>query len=340
MKFNLNNRICEIKFGQVKIQKKDYQKSFYIIDANVYKKFPALFRNIPAARKMIFSAFEQEKNLENVKNFYHKLQKSNFNRSHTIYGIGGGITTDLAAFVASTYMRGTELILIPTTLLAMVDAAVGGKTAINFQKIKNNIGTFYPAHQVIIDTKFLSTLPENEIKNGLAELVKIALIKRNKLYEKLIQKKVQINIDIIKSAIKTKLEICQKDLFDKNERRYLNLGHTFAHVLETGSDYQIPHGIAVAYGIKATALYSFKTRWISSEVYDKINKIIDYYDLTEKKYAYLKETDFRAELFLKDKKTDESVNLIMFNGFQSVFFKKITKIHLLKKVLVQVLNEA
>lgn len=173
-----------------------------------------------------------------------------------LIAIGGGVTTDLVGYLASTFCRGVALCCIPTTLLCMVDAVIGGKTGVNTSFGKNLIGTFYPAEHVLIDTSLLKTLPEREWRNGLAEVIKYALIRSPSLFETLKtglslweQKDPTFLKAIIKESCLIKKEIVETDFQETGYRRILNFGHTIAHAIERLSDYQMPHGEAVALGM-------------------------------------------------------------------------------------------
>ena len=178
-------------------------------------------------------------------------------RSSTIYGVGGGAVTDLTAFVGSVYLRGIRVVLIPTTLLAMVDAAVGGKTGIDLGGYKNMVGTFYPAAEVRIVPEFLRTLPQREYLSGLAEVLKAAFLGDSELVD-LLEDNVHavLNRDegllqeLIRRAVQVKIAVVQSDFTEQGDRAFLNLGHTFGHALESvlglGS---WTHGEAVAWGI-------------------------------------------------------------------------------------------
>lgn len=185
---------------------------------------------------------------ENAKTIRQKNQIEQFLFKHkcdpktTLIALGGGTITDVVAFTASTYLRGIPLILIPTTLLAMVDAAIGGKTAINSRFRKNLFGTFYLPQKVVIDLDFLSSLPQEEKLNGYAEILKMGLI---------VDAPACLNIndpEAILQAIQAKINIVEQDPFDRGIRKILNFGHTIGHALEALSHYQIPHGQAVAFG--------------------------------------------------------------------------------------------
>jgi shikimate kinase / 3-dehydroquinate synthase len=166
-------------------------------------------------------------------------------RDATIVGYGGGTTTDLAGFVAATYMRGIPWIALPTTLLAQVDAAIGGKTAVDLPEGKNLVGAFHYPERVIIDPSFLSTLPDEERRNGLAEVVKTGLLAGRSVWE-------LGEEDMIRACATFKAEVCLADPYEGTGRReILNLGHTFGHALEAASDFRLAHGEAVALGLTA-----------------------------------------------------------------------------------------
>jgi shikimate kinase/3-dehydroquinate synthase len=166
-------------------------------------------------------------------------------RNSTIVAYGGGTTTDLAGFVAATYMRGVRWIALPTTLVGQVDAAIGGKTAVDLPEGKNLVGAFHYPDRVVIDPSELSTLPEDERRNGMAEVVKTGLLAGRPLWE-------LPEEEMIRACAAFKASVCLEDPYERKGRReILNLGHTFGHALEAASDYQLPHGQAVALGLRA-----------------------------------------------------------------------------------------
>jgi shikimate kinase/3-dehydroquinate synthase len=166
-------------------------------------------------------------------------------RDGTIVAYGGGTTTDLAGFVAATYMRGVRWIALPTTLVGQVDAAIGGKTAIDLPQGKNLVGAFHYPDRVVIDPQELETLPEEERRNGMAEVVKTGLLAGRPLWE-------LPEEEMIRACAAFKAEVCLQDSYERKGRReILNLGHTFGHALEAASNYEVPHGEAVALGLNA-----------------------------------------------------------------------------------------
>jgi shikimate kinase / 3-dehydroquinate synthase len=186
---------------------------------------------------------EQAKRLALVARLVEELD---LDRSGTVVAFGGGCVTDLAGFVAATYLRGVRWIAVPTTLVGQVDAGIGGKTGVDLEKGKNLVGAFhYPAH-VVADPDVLSTLPEREQKNGMAEVVKTGLLAGRPAWD-------LPEDEMVRSCAAFKAGICLSDPYEQTGRRsILNLGHTFAHGLEAASDYNLPHGEAVALGLLAT----------------------------------------------------------------------------------------
>ena len=199
---------------------------------------------------------ESSKSREMKEKIEDKLLDNKFGRDSLIVAIGGGVIGDLAGFAASTFNRGVPIIHVPTTLLAMVDSSIGGKTGINTRHGKNLIGTTYQPTAVFADMDFLETLPDEEFKNGLAEVIKMSIIKDKSLFEsleknhqKILARDKKILQSIIKRNIELKLEVVQEDAEEKGLRQILNFGHTFGHALEAYCKYKIRHGYAVSQGM-------------------------------------------------------------------------------------------
>lgn len=193
---------------------------------------------------------EESKNLTNYGKLLNNLAKDGFTRADSVITFGGGMVGDLGAFVASTYMRGIRLFAIPTTLLAMVDSSIGGKTSINISYGKNLCGTFYQPNGVYVNTAYLGTLPQEQIESGFGEILKYCFLSGGE--------DIDINFDIknyskledtIYRCLKIKAEIIAKDERECGDRKLLNFGHTVGHAIEKLSDFKIPHGICVAKGI-------------------------------------------------------------------------------------------
>lgn len=199
---------------------------------------------------------ESSKSREMKEKIEDRLLDSKFGRDSLIIAIGGGVIGDLAGFVASTFNRGIPIIHAPTTMLAMVDSSIGGKTAINTKHGKNLIGTTYQPAAVFADMDFLKTLSDDEFRNGLAEVIKMSIIMDKSLFESLEKNHEKILArdkpalqDIIKRNIELKKEIVEEDVEEKGLRQILNFGHTFGHALEACNNYRIRHGFAVVQGM-------------------------------------------------------------------------------------------
>jgi 3-dehydroquinate synthase len=177
------------------------------------------------------------------------LAEAKFNRGSLVVGLGGGATTDLAGFVAATYLRGVEWIAVPTSLAAMVDAAIGGKTGINLESGKNLAGAFHSPSQVIVDENFLSSLPEKDIRAGLAEVAKCGFIADSKILDLIISSWRANLHELISRAISVKALVVGNDFKESYEREILNYGHTLGHAIERHSNYQLRHGECVSIGL-------------------------------------------------------------------------------------------
>ena len=219
-----------------------------ITDENVYKYYQKeIEAAFPKALVMIVSPGEITKKLETVMSLVSEMIQAGITRSDVVVGIGGGMITDLSGFLASVYMRGMTFVSIPTTLLAMVDAAIGGKTGVNLAA-KNSVGTFHLAESVIIDKEFLKTLPERELRTGFAEIIKYSCVLDSSLRKDLFEKQLDYEVIIAKS-IKAKVAIVKKDTKEAGLRKVLNFGHTFGHAIEELSHYTLTHGEAISIGM-------------------------------------------------------------------------------------------
>ncbi|MEN8223673.1 MAG: 3-dehydroquinate synthase [Acidobacteriota bacterium] len=244
-----------------------------------------LYKNkFPPGDVIIIGMGEENKTLRTIEDIYKKLLDLEFDRSGFILGIGGGIVCDITGFVASTYMRGVRFGFISSTLLAQVDASIGGKNGVNFEGYKNMAGTFNQPEFVICDPEMLKTLPEKELKIGFAEIIKHALIGDPKLLEYLeenYKKALLLDPDVIGSitydALVVKAGIVNADEREKGERRKLNFGHTMAHAFEKTSG--LTHGEAVAAGMGIAAKFSMRLAGFSGKEEKRVYEILKKFDL-------------------------------------------------------------
>lgn len=276
-------RPFKIKFDSY-LEGKEFSSLVIIADIKVAQLFPRFKYNFEAGVPVhyyLVNVDERKKNIEEVKEIWDLMFREQVDKNALIINWGGGMVSDLGGFAASTYKRGVSYINVPTTLLAMIDASVGGKTAINFNGIKNGIGTIYLPDEVFVDPVFLTTLEYSDILNGFGELIKYALIHDIPLWTQL-RSLPEINYDNMEpewfgSALEFKNNIVKRDLYDMGERRILNFGHTVGHALEGNSlSGQMPlnHGHAVALGICCEAYISYLHRFISLETAKEIKEVI------------------------------------------------------------------
>ena len=237
-----------------------HDKLFLLTDEHTHRHCLPLLAGIPLigeATEIIIPADDIHKTLESLSKVWLQLTQNGATRHSLLVNLGGGMVTDLGGFAAATFKRGIKYVNIPTTLLGAVDAAVGGKTGINFGGYKNEIGSFYPSEYVIITTDFFHTLDGRAIRSGYAEMIKHALIHSAADWEKLLAFPLdeidysQLN-ELLFRSVGIKRAIVEKDPFEKDIRKALNLGHTTAHAFESfalESGNPIPHGYAVAWGM-------------------------------------------------------------------------------------------
>ncbi len=239
----------------------EHNKLFVLTDSNTYRYVLPLIADNPhikGAEVITIEAGESYKNLDSTTIIWNKLQAGGATRKSLMLNIGGGVITDMGGFAASTFKRGMKFVNIPTTLLSAVDAAIGGKTGINYGGLKNEIGVFNEAQAVIISTTFLKTLPLNEIKSGYAEMLKHGLLSNtitdiNQLLEYDLSEPNYDNLlQLLKESVEVKRSVVTEDPFEQGIRRALNLGHTVGHAFESLSMKRgtpIAHGYAVAWGL-------------------------------------------------------------------------------------------
>lgn len=226
--------------------------------------------------KIVLNSGEKFKNKDSLFYILDLLSSHSFNRKDLVIALGGGVVGDISGLAASLYMRGIKIIQVPTTLLAMVDASIGGKTAIDNEYGKNLIGTFYQPSLVFCDTAFLNTLPPDIYKEGFGEIIKYNLIKDFGFFDYVLINTVTEHLEeIIESCIKIKQSVVEQDEFESKQiREVLNIGHTFAHAIEKVSDYLIPHGIAVANGIIYETALSYRLGLCDKSLFDKVYELV------------------------------------------------------------------
>lgn len=311
------------------LHSKSFSKIFILVDENTHEYcLPVLLGNLEtdlAFEILEIEPGEEMKNIQTANQLWEILTEMQADRKALVINLGGGVITDMGGFVASTYKRGVQFINIPTTLLSMCDASIGGKTGIDLMHYKNMVGTFTFPEQIFVYPKFLETLPYKELRSGFAEMLKHGLIADEKHWENLIHiSKLDFETVIphISTSMEIKQNVVQQDFQEKNIRKTLNFGHTIGHAIESlclNQGNPILHGEAVAMGMITETHLSFLEGLISEETCNIVIENIQKY------YPYLDISDFKDddifELLINDKKnTDSKINFSLISAIGSCTF--------------------
>ena len=315
----------------------NFKKCLLIIDDKVPNKFILKIKKSFKKKKIYFCYFnanETNKNFIIINKILEILLNKNFSREDSLISIGGGITGDITGFAASIFKRGLKFINIPTTLLAQVDSSIGGKTGINSRYGKNLIGSFYQPNIVISDTQFLKSLSKREIVCGYGEILKHSIIQNktffyflNKNFRKILQLKSPFIEKTIYESCKIKKSVIEKDEKEKNLRKILNFGHTFAHSFEATLDYskKLNHGEAVIMGIQTALAFSLKINILKKKDYKLIINHIRNSNLPSSVNKFFTTKHLNKILFfmLKDKKNkSDKISLVLLNKIGSPVINK------------------
>jgi 3-dehydroquinate synthase len=317
------------------------KKIALIVDSNVPSKFKGKLKNILNSYNLLFLSFnanEKNKSMDVVNYYLKKLLSQNFNRSDLIVAVGGGITGDVAGFVASIFKRGINFINIPTTLLAQVDSAIGGKTGVNSSYGKNLLGSFYQPKLVISDISFLNFLKKKEMICGYAEILKHSIIKDKKFFnwlevnsKSIFAKKKKELIYAIKKSCEIKIYFVNRDVNEKGLRMILNFGHTFAHAIEVKNNYSknITHGEAVLSGMILATKLSVIKKICSTKILDQIKNIYikNNLDFTYRQYSKEGSINKLISYLKNDKKNnDDKINFILLKNIGKTALPNKSKI--------------
>lgn len=305
----------------------EHDRIFVLVDETTNKLCWSLVKDylcLKDAQTIVIGATDRRKNLDTLVHVWESLQQGKATRHSLLINLGGGMVTDLGGFAASTYKRGINFINIPTTLLAMVDASVGGKTGINFGGLKNEIGIFNDAEFVLLDTNWLRTLDEENIRSGYAEMLKHGLIADETMWAELInfnlaQPNLRQLAPMLNKSVRIKERIVAEDPHEKGIRKALNLGHTFGHAFESWAMKHQPvlHGYAVAFGLIAELyLATTRTDFPTERMHQTVNFIRAYYGsipITCNDYPEL------IELMHHDKKNrGNEINVTLLGGIGDI----------------------
>ena len=276
----------------------------------------------------VFEAGEKSKGIEAIAGMWNKMAEAGFTRTDFVAGLGGGVTTDMAGFAASTFLRGIKVIQIPTSLLAMVDASVGGKTGIDIPMGKNQVGAFWQPSLVIEDISFLKTLPEEVFTEGMGEVTKHAFIMDKELFDKLekaggnIRDDEELLEDIVASNVADKAKIVSEDENDNARRQILNFGHTVGHVIERDSGFTKPHGMCVAKGMGIIIDACVREGTLDAEEAGKMKDLLKLYNLpTEDEIT---PEQIVAGAMNDKKKRGDTLSVIVVNKIGEAQIRKMT----------------
>lgn len=300
---------------------------FIIIDNKIKTLYPEWFKEALVNFKHIgIDATEPKKSYQEVEPIINTLIEKGFRKNHRLIAVGGGITQDVTAFIASILYRGVQWCFFPTTLLAQGDSCIGSKTSINFGKFKNQVGGFYPPNRIYVAPKFLESLPIKELQSGLGEMAHYFVVSSEEDFSRFKRDYAGALNDknilggVIARSLEIKKSYIEIDEYDINERQVFNYGHSFGHAIESLTNYNIPHGIAVSFGMDMSNFISMKKGYITAEIRrnsrELFEKIWDGYS------NQVKGLDIDTYLIAlsKDKKNKGSLlGLILNKGYGKVF---------------------
>lgn len=293
------------------------------------------------AHLISFPAGENSKSRKTKEKIEDKMLGLDLGRDCCIIALGGGVVGDLAGFVAATYQRGIPYIQVPTTLLAMADSSIGGKVAVDTLHAKNSIGAFYQPKKVVIDLNFLKTLPKRELANGLAEVIKHALIKDGNFFhflEKNISRILECDLEALKYAIRRcceiKSSVVADDEKEKGLRKILNYGHTIGHAAESALNYKMSHGEAIAIGMCYAAKLSAKKGFLDEGSVIRQNNLIAHAGLPHRLSHHNIKPKMILERIKYDKKIiDGRINFILLNSIGNAFISDEVSLEDIKNII-------
>jgi len=269
---------------------------------------------------IVIPAGETSKSIETISLLWRKFLEARLERRSTVIALGGGVVSDLAGFAAATYLRGVPWVAVPTSLLGMVDACLGGKTGIDLPQGKNLIGAFHSPDLILVDPNTLSTLPESELRNGMAEVVKHSIIADESLFEllhnlgmnNLPDITLHINIaELVSRAMSVKIKVIETDPYERDERAILNFGHTLGHAIEKGSGYRIKHGEAVSIGMVSVTRLSERLKFAESGLTNTLKDLLKLLGLPTELPDWLDREQLVSTMEYDKKRLDGKARLVL-----------------------------
>ena len=325
-----------------------FEKCLIIVDKNIPNKMISKIRNSLKNKSvyyLMFNASEKNKNQNEINRILTILLNKNFSREDCLITVGGGITGDVGGFAASLFKRGLKFVNVPTTLLAQVDSSIGGKTGVNTKHGKNLIGSFYQPKIVLSDLNFLNSLKKREMICGYGEILKHSLISNksffyflNKNFLSILKNDSYYIQKAIYESCLIKKKVVEKDEKEKNIRKVLNLGHTFAHAYEASLKYsrKLNHGEAVLLGIYTAIRFSYEIKLLNFNEYNLISNHIERYSLPNNVNYYFSPKNINSILsfMTKDKKNkSDKINLILLKKIGNPIINKTYNKYVIKKFL-------
>jgi len=290
--------------------------SFVVVDEAVRRLYPALLESIDSTRILAIAANEENKTLGGVERVASFIQQGGASRASTLVVIGGGIIQDIGTFTAHIYYRGIPYVYVPTTLLSMSDSCIGAKCGVNLGSYKNQLGFFQSPSRVALWPGFLGTLPPDDVRSGFGEVLKLAITAGDEAFGWLEGTLNRSGFDIVSAreaierSLKTKRAVIEEDEYERGLRKTLNYGHTFGHALESVTENEIPHGLAVAWGVDVANFISAEMGHLDRGAYARAHALIS------KHYSFVAKRTFDSDGILaamrRDKKASSgSVQLIL-----------------------------
>jgi 3-dehydroquinate synthase len=304
--------------------------AFWLVDQRFAGLYPALAAFAPAGHTVQVAAGEEQKSFEALAPVFIELLKRGLKRDGLLVVVGGGVLQDIGCFIATVLFRGVRWELVPTTLLAQADSCIGSKSSINIGSYKNQIGTFYPPHRVLLVPGVLATLPADEIRSGLGEVIKLQLLTGEAGFRELMDDldgftgQADILAKWVKRSMEVKRPYIETDECDRGVRNLLNYGHTFGHAYESATHYGIPHGIAVTLGILTATRLSARLGLVPSAHADELGVLLAPWHRPFAETLRRAPRDAIFAAIKHDKKnTGDAVNCILTHGFGRMEKRKV-----------------